>query len=153
MAEQKTEDKPKKKASFKSKMLIFSLMVTAVVFLPSTLVIAVCMIPAIVAGMVDRQKQKTAWITVGAMNLAGTLPAWFMLFEAGHTMDVALALVMKPGVLMMAYGAAAIGWVIYNNVTPLVAGVVVAKNERRLKEIAKRQKELVRKWGEEVGMH
>jgi hypothetical protein len=52
--------------------------------------------------------------------------------------------------IFIAYGAAAVGWVIYYNVTPFVAVIVQNKNERRLKEIDKRQKELVKKWGVEV---
>jgi len=143
--------KGEKKARLAGRVLIFSLMVTGVIFLPTTAVLAVCMAPALVAALVDRNEPKTAWITVGAMNLTGALPAVFALWETGgrHLSD-SLQVVSKPSVLLLAYGCAAIGWVIYNNVTPLVAGLVAGRNEKRLRDIGRRQKEIIRKWGEEV---
>lgn len=149
-AENKEEQPEKKKGRIGNRLLVFSLMVTACVFHSSTIVLGICMVPSIVAAMVDRQPQKTAWITVGSMNFAGTLPAWFMLWEGGHTIEAAFQIIANPSLLLIAYGGAAIGWFIYNNVTPLVAAIVVGKNERRLRDISKRQKELVRKWGEDV---
>ena len=140
----------KKKGGFTRKFLVFTLLVTAAVFLPSTIVGLVCMLPSLVAGVVDRQPQRTSWITVGVMNFAGTLPAWFMLWSQGQDLATAMQMITRPTVLLTAYGGAAIGLLIYNYVTPLVAGVVVSRNEKRLKDIDKRQKELIRKWGEDV---
>lgn len=142
--------KAKKKAVFSRKILIFSIMVTACVFLPSTIVLMVCMIPSFVAAVVDRQVQRTAWATVGAMNFAGTLPAWLTLLQSGHTFDGAMHVITQPAALLVAYGGAGIGMMIYTYVTPLVAGVIAGRNERRLKDIDKRQRELARKWGDEV---
>jgi hypothetical protein len=145
-----TEEGKPQKTPFKVRFAIFMLFVTAVVFLPSTIVFSICMIPTLVAAIVDNNYQKTAWLTVGAMNLAGTVPAWFSLWDTGHTIPGAFNLVMQPETLLIAYGGAFIGWVIYNNITPVVAALVLNKNERRLRAIDKRQKELVKKWGEEV---
>jgi hypothetical protein len=146
----KAAEKAEKKARTARRVMIFSLMVMSLAFLPSTIVLVICMIPTLVAVMVDRHPQKTAWITVGAMNFAGSLPVWVMLLQGGHTLEMAFQIVTRPAALVVAYGGAAIGWFVYNNVTPLVAGVVLGRNERRLKDIDKRQKELVRKWGEDV---
>jgi hypothetical protein len=143
-------EKKVKKARFARRVYIFCALVMAVAFLPSTIVLSICMIPSLVAAMVDRHAQKTAWITIGAMNFAGVVPVWVMLIQAGHTLDAAFQTVLRPSSLLVAYGGASIGWFIYNYITPLVAGVVVGRNERRLREIDKRQKELVRKWGAEV---
>lgn len=129
---------------------IFCILVTSLVFLPATIVFIVCMLPTFVAAVVERQPQKTAWLTVGAMNLAGMVPAWFKLWESGHSIEAALALVATPSVWLVAYAAAGIGWVIYHNVTPAVAGVMVKRNEKRLADIDARQKELIKKWGETV---
>ena len=139
-----------KKGKMAARGMIFAFLILAAVFLPSAIVIGVCLIPSFVAALIDRQEQRTAWITVGAMNFAGTLPAWFALWEMGHVIPNALRVVTQPVVLMIAYGGAAVGWIIYHNVTPLVAAVVMGKNEKRLKSIGKQQKELVEKWGEEV---
>jgi len=86
-------------------------------------------------------------MTVGAMNLVGTLPAALTLWEKGGRIEQAIALLLQPQTLMIAYVAAAFGWAIYFYVPPIVAGMMVRRNEKRLKDIEKRQQELVRKWG------
>lgn len=155
----KDKDKGKEDESFEGRktklqrsrwLLTFSLLLTAFVLLPSSIVLSVCMIPTMIAAYIDRQPQRTAWITVGAMNFAGSLPAWFRLLQEKHTVDAALEIVTQPMLVMIAYCGATLGWMIYGNVTPLVSKVAAGRNERRLKEIGKRLKELQRKWGDEV---
>lgn len=147
--ENKPADK-KAKLPFSVRFAIFMSLVTAVVFLPLTLVLVVCMVPTFVATLVDRHPQKTAWLTVGAMNFAGTVPVCFALWDAGHTLSASLSLVIQPSTILISYGAATVGWLIYNNVTPFVASIIVSKNENRLKDIQKRQKELIKKWGSDI---
>lgn len=144
------EEKKKHRLPLSVRAAIASLLVVAVVFLPSTVLIGICMIPSFVAALVDRQKQKTLWLTVGAMNMAGTLPAVMGLWEAGQQMDRAMDLATRPVTLVVAYGGAAIGWIIQYNVTPLVAGGLLRRSQKRLKDIEKRQMELVRRWGDDV---
>lgn len=135
---------------FSLKLSVFMLMVTAVIFLPTTIVFAVCMIPTMVAAIVDNNQKRTLWLTVGAMNTAGTVPVWFSLVDGGHTLATAFRLVIEPSSIVIAFGGAAVGWGIYYYITPLIASVIQGKNERRLREIDKIQKGLVRKWGEAV---
>lgn len=147
------EQKPAKqshKTPFSVRFSIFTLLVTAVVFLPSTILFSVCLIPTLVAAIVDNQRQKTAWLTVGAMNLAGTIPGWFSLWDTGHTIPAAFQLVIQPATIILSFGGAAAGWFIHYNVTPLVAGIILKKNEYRLRDIERRQKALLKKWGEKV---
>ncbi|MCK4944895.1 MAG: hypothetical protein KAS59_01365 [Alphaproteobacteria bacterium] len=151
--DKKSEIKKKLKTSrmpFSVRFAFFMLPVAALVFLPSTIVFSVCMIPTLVAAIVDNHQQKTAWLTVGAMNLAGTVPIWFSLWDTGHTVPVAFQLVSTPGTIFLSYGGAVIGWIIYYNVTPFVAAIVLGKNEARYKAVERRQKELIKKWGEDV---
>lgn len=146
-----TPQKPKKKKMpFAAKFSIFLILTIMLVFFPSTVLFCGCMIPTFVAGLIDNQPQKTAWITVGAMNFAGTVPAWFTLWDTGHTLANALLLIMQPKILVIAYGGAGIGWFLYYNITPLVAAGIAMRSEKRLKDIDKRQKELVRRWGQAV---
>lgn len=143
-------DQEKPRIPFRLKFAIFTLMVAAGVFFPTTVLFCGCLIPSLVAALVDNSPQRTAWITVGCMNFAGTVPAWFGLWEAGHRLQDALSLLMQPRTLILAYGAAGVGWLIYNYVTPFVARIIVLRSERRLREIERMQKEYVRKWGPEV---
>jgi hypothetical protein len=154
----KKQEKPEKtgqtggreKKPFSVRFAIFMVLVAALVFLPFTIVFLVCMIPTIVSSVIDNHRQKTAWLTVGAMNLAGTIPVLFTLAETGRTLGGAVQIISTPANLLMAYGGAAAGVFIYNYITPMVASVVFHKNEKRLRDIEKRQKELIKKWGEEV---
>lgn len=139
-----------RKAAWNLRVAIFILLVCALVFAPSALVFAVCMLPTLVASIIDKNAHKTLWLTIGSVNLAGTVPAWFRLWDMGHDMGSALMVLSNPGVLLVAYGAAAAGWVIHMNVTPLVAALIIRRNEGRIKDIDKRQRELVRKWGEDI---
>ncbi|MCK5555367.1 MAG: hypothetical protein KAI76_03950 [Alphaproteobacteria bacterium] len=118
--------------------------------MPSTILLSVCLIPTLVAFIVDNHRHKTAWLTVGAMNLAGAVPIWFSLWEMGHTMPVVFYLIFMPKTIFFSYGGAIIGWIIYHNMTPFVAAIILGKNEMRYSMIERRQKELIKKWGKEV---
>lgn len=140
----------KRKTPFSVYFAILVLLTCAVVFLPSTILLAVCLLPTMVAALIEQSRPKTLWITVGALNFAGVFPAWFGLWEGGHTLSMAWQLIVQPRTLLIAYGGAAAGWVIYLNLTPMVAGFVAGRAKGRIKDIEARQKELIRKWGEEV---
>jgi len=147
----KTEEKTeKRKIPFSVKFAILCLIVIAALFYPTTVLVMGCMVPTYVAALTDRNPQKTAWITVGAMNLAGTVPAVVMLWQSGQRLDHALAELLQTMTLIVAYGAAGIGWILYYNITPFVSSMMLLRNEKRLKDIEKRQKDLIRKWGEGV---
>ncbi len=135
---------------FSVKFAVFMVFVSMLVFLPSTVLFSVCLIPTLVSYIIDSNERKTAWLTVGAMNVAGTVPTWFNLWNIGHTIDNAFELIRSPMTIIVSFGGAALGWFIYVNVTPFVAGILRMKNEARLKQIDVRQQALIKKWGEEV---
>ncbi|MBI3441793.1 MAG: hypothetical protein HY052_08365, partial [Proteobacteria bacterium] len=95
MGDSKSDPPEQHKTPFSVRFAIFMLLVTAVLFLPTTILFSVCLIPTLVAAIVDTQRPKTAWLTVGAMNLAGTVPSWFMLWDTGHTIPGALQLITQ----------------------------------------------------------
>jgi hypothetical protein len=148
----------KAKTPFLVWFAIFMVLVTAVIFLPTTIVWSICMLPTLVAAIIDNYPQKTAWLTVGAMNAAGTIPVWvslldsgqYSMLDAGRAIPAAFQLISQPMTIIVPYIGAAIGWFIYFKVPPWVAAFVQSKNERRLRDIDKRQKALVKKWGEGV---
>ena len=133
-----------------ARFAVLMMFVSALVFLPTTIIFSVCMIPTMVAAIVDNHPHRTAWLTLGAMNLAGTVPVWLSLWDAGHTIPAAFQLIFQPSTYLLSYGGAIIGLTIFHNVTPLVASILVNKNERRLREIDRQQKALVKKWGGEI---
>ena len=142
MSDQKNVPKP-----WSVRFAIFCVLVVAMVYFPTTVLFCGCMLPAFVAALVDTQGQRTAGMTVGAVNLAGTLPAGLALWGNGGRIEHAIALLLQPQTLLVAYVAAAFGWALYFYIPPIVAGMMVRRNEKRLKDIEKRQQDLVRKWG------
>lgn len=144
------ENKDKRSGSGSVKFAVFMLFVTMFVFLPTTILFLVCLIPTAVAYIIDASINKTIWVTVGVMNVAGTIPAWFRLWDAGHNIEHAIEIILQPMTIIVSYGGAAVGWFIYINVTPFIASIIIMKNESRLKQIDKRLKELLRKWGDDV---
>ena len=143
-------DSKKSKVSGTLSVSIFCLAVLGVMYFPLTVLFCGCMLPAFVAALVDNKPDKTAGITVGAMNLAGTVPAWLELFSRGGQVEDAVAMLMMPKTLLIAYVAAGVGWMIYLQVPVLVSGILVKRNQRRLVEIERRQQDLVRKWGTRI---
>lgn len=148
--EEKKENSGKVKTPLHIKLIYFSLMVVAAVFTPLTIIFFVCMIPSLVAALVDRNPQRTAWATVGAANFAGTVPAWIQLWDKGLEITRAIEIISDPTTLLIAYSGAGAGWLIYNNIPPLIASGMIGKSKRRYKDIETRQKELIRRWGEGV---
>ncbi|MDY0009526.1 MAG: hypothetical protein RBS08_07465 [Bdellovibrionales bacterium] len=147
MAAQK---KTSAKMPFSLRLSIFALLILAVVFFPSTVLFCGCMLPAFVAALVDNKPDKTAGLTVGALNFAGTVPAWLTLWSMGGKIDHAITLLLQPKTLLLAYAAAVLGWVLYFQVPGMVSGILAKRGETRLADIDRRQRELARKWGPQI---
>ncbi len=153
MAEkEKQEKKTKKKKKKSGSMQIFLIVGLAmgVVFLPTTFLLSISMLPSLVALIVDRSKRKTKAITVGAMNLAGATPFLLELWMSGNDFEKAFSVVTDPKAIIVIYSSAAIGYLIDWSMTGIVASVLVQRGHARKKAIVKHQKELVDRWGEEV---
>lgn len=129
---------------------LIGLTVLAMAVLPTTIVLAVGMIPTLVAWIVDRDEEKYAPITVGVMNLCGVLPGLLELWQTGHTIGRASALVIDPYVLLWAFGAASVGWAIHMGLPPLVGLWHVWRTKGRIAELEDRQKQLVAEWGKAI---
>ncbi len=122
----------------------------AVLFLPTTALFFVGMLPTIAARVIDRTPEKTKVLTVGFMNFAGVFPYWYDLLELGHKFDNAMAILSHPLTIIAMYGAALMGYVIEWSVTGFVASVMVQKGKSRLDNIKKAQETLIKQWGPEV---
>ena len=133
-------------------MIVVSLFLlpAGVLFLPTTLLLAVGLIPTLVALVVDRSPEKYAAITVGPLNFCGVLPAALELWQGSHTVEHTLRLITDPLTLLVACSAAGVGWLVFYVVPPLVAGIVVAHHEQEIKRARDHQEKLSAEWGEDV---
>jgi len=120
------------------------------IFLPTAILLVVGMIPTVVAYMVDKDPDKTAPMTVGALNFVGVMAYAIALWKAGHSLAALNRLVTDPFAWLVMYGAAALGWGLYYGVPPAVAGWIALRAENRIAKRVAEQQELVAEWGREV---
>jgi hypothetical protein len=125
-------------------------LIAAAVFLPTTVLLGVAMLPAIVAAIADRNRYKLKALTIGAMNLAGCTPFLISLWAHDNTITGAVTLVANPQTLVVVWMAASVGYLIDWSMSGIVSTVMTQRAGGRLKEIQKRQGELVQRWGDEV---
>jgi uncharacterized membrane protein len=130
--------------------LLLLLLPGAALFLPTTILIAVGMLPAFVAWVVDRDPRKTAPITVGVLNFCGVLPFLIMLWRDGHTMNQAAILLTRPTTWIIMYAAAGVGWIFYTAAPQVIASAVIMKNQARAASLEKQRQELLKAWGPAV---
>lgn len=143
------KNKKKKKSGISFFGLFSALMITvgAVLMMATTLIFIIGMLPTAVASFTDRSKERTAAITIGAMNFAGVLPALLHLWQSGHAVENSLKILSQPVMLLYMYGGAGIGALIYVNTPPIVSNFLKKKGRNRLEKIEARQKQLIERWG------
>ncbi len=122
----------------------------AALFLPTTLLVMVGLVPTLVALIVDRDAEKFAAITVGPVNFCGVLPAALALWQGAHSVDRAMTILAEPAYWLVMYGAAAAGWLIYFSVPPAVGAYLAHRNEVEIERLTEHQERLVEEWGPEV---
>jgi len=123
---------------------------SAALFLPTTIILMIGMLPTAAAAFVDKSGKNLKALTVGGMNLAGTMPFLFDLWASDHTMGNAFRLITNPRTIIVIYCAAAIGYMIEWAMTGIVTAILSQRAEMRLRDIKKAQDRLVQKWGPEV---
>lgn len=152
--EKSKAEKPKKKsrarAGFRAQVMFIFLVIAAAVFMPTSVMLCIGMMPTLVANLIDRSRRKSKVLTVGAMNLAGCTPFLLQLWYSEHTLERSLELVLNPLTIVVMYVAAAIGYLVDWAVTGFVAGLLYQKGLARQKDIINLQEALVRRWGPEV---
>jgi hypothetical protein len=129
---------------------VIVIVVLALTALPLCLLVIGGMLPTAVAVVVDRHHRRYLARTVGAMNLAGVMPGALRLWEAGISFDSLQQVINSPYNWLVMYGAAAIGWVLYFCVPPVVAMVIEVKVDETKHRLEAKAKALVEEWGEEV---
>ena len=120
------------------------------VLLPTCMLLSLGLIPTAVVYLKDKTREKSFTITVGLTNLCGVLPMLGELWSRGQAMQVATETVSDPLFWMLSFGAAAIGWLIFMGMPPLIAAYYTMASDARIDKVLLRQRALVEMWGEEV---
>ena len=150
MAERAQQEKPKGGGTGKLIVTGLIMLPAIAVLMASCIVLMVAMAPTIVVYAIDRTREKYFAITVGLLNVCGTIPAEVNLWQRGQTYDAAFDIVSDPFYWLMAYGAAAVGWVIYLGLPPVFGHYYGITSHSRLLNHTRKQQVLVQSWGEEV---
>lgn len=142
--------KKRKTLSVQAQILLIGFIIVAVLFLPTTLLLFIGMMPTIAARLMDRTRERVKVFTVGFMNFAGCFPFWYQLLQKGHEMETALQILSDPTTIIVMYAAAGAGYLVEWAVTGVVASFMVSRGKNRLNDIKRIHEDMVVKWGPEV---
>ncbi|MGE5506614.1 MAG: acyl-CoA synthetase [Actinomycetota bacterium] len=134
-----------------NKIVVMMILAALVPFsLPTVILVAVTMLPTLVAWATEKGHNKYAWLCVGGVNFAGVIPYLFSLWFGVHTLDESLHLLTDGSVLLVSYACAGAGWLIYAGTPPMVASYLSMSTQRRVANLKSAQKKLVEEWGDDV---
>ncbi len=140
-----------KKPGGMNKVVVLMILAALVPFsLPTVTLLFFTMLPTLAAWASEKGSNKYAWLCVGGLNFAGVIKFLFDLWFGVHTLDEAFDLLSEASVLLWAYGASGIGWLMYMSLPPMVSSWLSFTTDRRVAALKAAQKRLVEEWGEEV---
>ncbi|MBT4932208.1 MAG: hypothetical protein HOL66_15980 [Rhodospirillaceae bacterium] len=143
------------KGNFKQGQLTLWLSVGFVVLvimsLPTVMIIFFGLLPTIVSAIIDRTPKKNATFCIGSINLCGVFPYMMDLWLGDNTMEGAMRILTDVFSLIVMYGAAAFGWMIFQSLPPVVATFVTVIAQSRVSSLRSTQRQLIDEWGDDVG--
>jgi hypothetical protein len=113
----------------------------------TALLAAVLLLPAIVAGVLDRQPGKPIARSVGLFGLCGVIGPVRSLWAAGHTIEAATTLAADVDNLMLAWGGAVAGWLLAEIAPVVVRAVLEANALSRTARLTAKRAEYELAWG------
>ncbi len=131
-------------------IFLFVVVPASVFAAPTALMFVVGLIPTVVAAIIDRDPEKSAPLTVGPLNVCGVLPFTMEMWRHGHTLPVAMHLLTDPFTWLVMYGAAAMGWIFYYMIPPMVTNFEVLRWQSRIESLRDKKVALIEEWGPEV---
>ena len=136
----------------KKKIIIISVLALGVAFLPTTILLAFALMPTIAAFTVDKTVGRSRTLCVGFMNFAGAFPFLLEFWtEFGNrTIENAFMLIGDVQNILIIYSLAGGGYAIDIAVTGIMSSLIIQRANNRMETLDKRQKELVKLWGDKV---
>lgn len=134
-----------------NKIVVMLILAALVPFsLPTVIIVSFTMLPTLAAWVSEKGEHKYAWLCVGGFNFAGIVPFLFTLWFGVHTVDEAFDLLTEGDLLLWAYGAAGLGWLVYMGMPPLVSSWLKFTTAHRVAAMRAAQKKLIEEWGADV---
>ena len=129
-------------------LIIFALLI--IIALPTLLFLGFAMLPALVAGIIDRTEEKSATFCVGSLNFCGMFAYLLDLWFGDNTVSQSMNMLTDVFILAVIYGAAGMGWMLYLSLPPVIASFIQVMSEHRLQQLRKTQRTIIQEWGEEI---
>ena len=130
------------------RMMAFTVVVVAPFVTPASIMVAIGLLPTLVAYLVDRDPEKYAPFAVGGGNLAGLVPYLFVYWDGPHTFNAAFAVIADVSTLIVVYVPAALGWVMHSSMPTVAAIYLKVSTDSRIQHMVREQEQLVRIWGD-----
>ena len=129
---------------------VLGLVTLAIISMPTMVLLFFGLMPSIVALVIDRTEGRYATFCVLGMNISGLFPfltdVWFQV----HTTDMAIRIMTDAFNLLIIYGAAAFGWMLYMTLPPVITTFLSAMSQRRVAVLREKQAKIIEEWGESV---
>ena len=121
-----------------------------IISLPTVIVLSIGMLPTIVARISDRSDHHYSTLCVGGLNMAGVYPYLITIWFENHTIRGAMDLMSDIFVLVVMYGSATFGWLLYQTIPPVIAAFLNVMAERRVAVLRANQTKIIDEWDEKV---
>lgn len=131
-------------------LLVVAALLIIPVSIPSLTLLFFGMLPTMAAALVDRGPHRYAWLSVGGLNFAGVAPYLMELWFKGHTLERAVNALTDVLALLVIFGSAAFGWLLYMVMPPVVGAFLQVAAQRRITVLRGNQRKLVEQWGPDV---
>jgi hypothetical protein len=124
-----------------------------IVSLGSVMLLFIGMLPTLVAFLVDRTPKKYSTFCIGGLNFSGVFPSLLDLWTGANSVSAAIDIMTDPFRLIVMYGAAGFGWLLFAMLPSVVGAILAVNAQRRVAQLRGTQRELIAEWGPEIAAH
>lgn len=119
-------------------------------FYESIVLLLIGMAPTGVAMLFDRSPSRNQTRTVGYLNFAGCLPWVIDYWLVGGDFSRVFDIFADPMALFVMYSSAALGWLLFFAIRPIVGSYLAVSADLREKQIGRVQRKMEEEWGPEI---
>ena len=141
-----------KENSLRPLLWILLLSIILLKFPESIVLLLVGLLPTMVAFIIDKSSGKYATLCVGAMNITGIFPSIYKLWTGQNNFTQAIQIISNIFDLVIMYGAAGFGWILYIIIPSAVSALLNIIAERRISRLRSQQRDLITEWGKDVSV-
>ena len=117
--------------------------------MPTVLVVAVGLLPTVVALLVDMHPKKYAAWSVGFFNFAGLMPYLGDLWTKNNTIVGAMGVLTDVVAWFVIYASAGAGWMVFKWMPVVGAIILEIKTQGQIRKLNAERKKLIHEWGQE----